>query len=189
MIEDSQRIDDVETLGGKRQPEQVGPHQGNAGQLRGQLAGGHDRAAQIHADDLPVRPRRGDTQIAAHAASGIEDELSIQVRGRKPRAVEERGAVLFLADDPEPVPLQSIGCFRSVLINGRHLAFQARAAGRFDPSRELNPALEFPLGVRKPVLALLVAAGEPIVQTPIEHIPREHLSKILSSRTIFSFPC
>ena len=39
------------------------------------------------------------------------------------------GAVFLRADDPEPVPLQSVGCLRSVLIKGWHLASSGSSRG------------------------------------------------------------
>ena len=108
VIDDTDRVNLVETPGSKWRVQQVSLDDGDLRPVRRQLPGCHDRTTQVDANQQRGCHLGGDSQVAPHAATAVKHNLSGEICIRQARPSRERGAVLLGPEDPEPVPLQLV---------------------------------------------------------------------------------
>ena len=106
MMQDADRVDQVEGFLGDRQVEQVGLDDRDVGQPVAERGGLLDGGAQVHADD-PGAMAADQAGVPAAAAAGVEHEPARQVARRDPGLHPERRLVLLGPHHVIAVPLAS----------------------------------------------------------------------------------
>ena len=125
----------IKRPGWKGWPQQVPPDDCDPWQVLGQLAGRLDGQAEIDAHGQ-IRAHLGrDPKIATHPAPPVEHGLASQIRWRKAGPIPKRGPILLRPEDPEAVPLQSVGGLGASLVRERHEHGFGELAGKGNRAR------------------------------------------------------